>query len=104
MAVPVQHYLGADWKVCALPNVGEDGVGTDGTLRVVYTITPPASAFWLVYTRPFHSDPAGQLPRDLTRGGLIRPRRDFAGITLYEGTANRPARAMPLLDCRDPVE
>jgi hypothetical protein len=104
MAVPVQYYLGADWKVCALPNVGEGGVGTTGTLRVVYTITPPASPFWLVYTRPFHSDPAGQLPPDLTRTGLIRPRHEFAGITLYEGTANRPARALPPLDCRDPVE
>jgi uncharacterized membrane protein len=102
MAVPVQHYLGPGWSVCALPDVGEDGVGTDGTLRVVYTVTPPESAFWLVYTRPFHSDPDGQLPRDLARVGLIRPRRDFAGITLYEGTANRPARTMPPLDCRDP--
>jgi hypothetical protein len=104
MAVPVQYYLGPDWKVCALPNVGEEGTGTDGAQRVVYTITPATSAFWLVYTRPFHSDPAGQLPRDLTRAGLIRPRRAFAGITLYEGTTNRPARAMPLLDCRDPLE
>jgi mannosyltransferase len=104
MTVPVQRYLGANWTVCALPNVGEDGVGTDGTLRVVYTITPPHSAFWLVYTRPFHSDPDGLLPRDLGSGGLIRPRRDFAGITLYEGTANRPARTLPPLACRDPVE
>ena len=102
MAVPVQYYLGDDWTVCALPDVGDDGVGTDGTLRVVYTITPPQSAFWLVYTRPFHSDPGGQVPRDLARLGLIRARRDFAGITLYEGPANRLARPMPPLACRDP--
>lgn len=102
MAVPVQHYLGADWTVCALPNFGDDGAGTDGALRVVNTITPPDSAFWLVYTRPFHSDPDRQLPRDLARSGPIRLRREFAGIALYEGTASRPARTMPPLDCRDP--
>jgi uncharacterized membrane protein len=102
MAVPVQYYLGDDWTVCALPNVGDDGVGTDGTLRVVYTVTPAESAFWLVYSRPFHSDPDGQVPRDLAKLRLIRPRRDFAGITLYEGTTNHLARTMPPLSCRDP--
>ena len=102
MAVPVQHYLGAGWTVCALPNADEDGTDSEGALRVMATVTPPDSAFWLVYTRPFHSDPDGQLPRDLARAGLIGPRRDFAGITLYEGTANRLTRTMPPLSCRDP--
>jgi hypothetical protein len=102
MAVPVQHYLGAGWTVCALPNADEDGTGSEGALRVVTTATPPDSAYWLVYSRPFHSDPDGRLPGDLASVGLIRPRRDFAGITLYQGTANRSARTMPPLDCRDP--
>ena len=102
MAVPVQHYLGPGWTVCALPNAGEDGTGSDGALRVVNTITPPDSAFWLVYSRPFHSDPQGRLPRDLASSGPLRARREFAGITLYRGTVKRSARVMPPLTCRDP--
>lgn len=102
MAVPVQHYLGAGWTVCALPNADEDGPGSEGALRVVTTATPPDSAFWLVYSRPFHSDPDGRLPHDLASSGLLRSRREFAGITLYDGKMNRSAPVMPPLTCRDP--
>ena len=102
MAVPVQHYLGSGWTVCALPNADEDGTGSEGALRVVTTVTAPDSAFWLVYSRPFHSDPAGRLPRDLARSGLLRSRREFAGITLYDGMMKPSARVMPPLTCRDP--
>ena len=102
MAVPVQYYLGAGWTVCALPNANEDGTGSEGALRVVTTATPPDSAFWLVYARPFHSDPEGRLPRDLATSGLLRSRREFAGITLYDGKMNRSARVMRPLTCRDP--
>ncbi|HEX7940935.1 MAG TPA: hypothetical protein VF488_03990, partial [Gemmatimonadaceae bacterium] len=102
MAVPVQHYLGAGWTVCALPDADEDGHGSDGALRVVTTVTPPDSEFWLVYSRPFHSDPQGRLPRDLASAGPLRARHEFAGITLYGGTAKRSARVMPPLTCRDP--
>jgi hypothetical protein len=102
MAVPVQHYLGAGWTVCALPDADEDGAGSEGALRVVTTATPSDSAFWLVYSRQFHSDPEGRLPRDLASSGLLRSRREFAGITLYDGTMKPSARAMPPLSCRDP--
>ena len=103
MAVLVQHYLGAGWTVCALPNTDEDGAGSEGALRVVTTATQSDSAFWLVYSRPFHSDPEGRLPRDLASPGLLRSRREFAGITLYGGIMKRSARVMPPLTCRDPV-
>ena len=102
MAVPVQHYLGAGWTVCALPNADEDGPGSEGALRIVTTTTTPDSAFWLVYSRPFHSDPEGWLPRDLASAGLLRSRREFAGITLYDGMMKRSARLTPPLTCRDP--
>ena len=85
MAVPVRHYLGAEWTVCALPNAAEDGTGAEGAPRVVKTVTPRDSAFWLVYSRPFHSNPEGRLPRDLTKPGLLRSRRELAGIILYHG-------------------
>jgi hypothetical protein len=102
MAVPVQHYLGAGWTVCALPDADEDGHGSDGALRVVNTVTLPDSEFWLVYSRPFHSDPRGLLPRDLASSGPLRARHEFAGITLYGGIAKRSARVMAPLTCRDP--
>jgi len=102
MAVPVRHYLGAGWTVCALPDADEDGPGSDGALRVVNTVTTPDSAFWLVYSRPFHSDPQGRLPRDLGSAGPLRARHEFAGITLYGGTAKRSAHVMTPLTCRDP--
>jgi 4-amino-4-deoxy-L-arabinose transferase-like glycosyltransferase len=102
MAVPVEHYLGAGWTVCALPDVNDDSRGTDGALRVVRTVTPPGSAFWLVYTRPFHSDPAGRLPLDLMRLGLIRSRREFAGITVYQGNTTGAPPSVPPLGCQDP--
>jgi hypothetical protein len=102
MAVPVQYYLGGDWTVCALPDVGDDGAGTEGARRVVHTVTPTDSPYWLVYTRPFHSDPDLRLPRDLASSGPLRLRRGFAGISLYEGAVSRLARPMPPLDCRDP--
>lgn len=104
MAVPVAHYLGEPWTVCALPDADRpDGTADpSAALHVIASRTPGDSPFWLIYTRPFHSDRGERVPRALLGDGRTRARAEFAGITLYEGVV--PAGS-PMADgapCADP--
>lgn len=93
MARPVRYYLGENWFVCAIRRVEPRGGDPGEALRVIEANAPPASPFWLVYTRPFHGDPRGEVRDMMLRRGLIRQRAQFAGIVLYEGITARPGPA-----------
>jgi hypothetical protein len=102
MAIPVAYYLGDGWNVCALPSVDGPAADPDGPLRVVRSIAPTDSAFWFVYTRPFHSDSAGRVPEAFTHAGLIDRRTEFAGVTLYAGRARRLTTPFAPRACEPP--
>lgn len=102
MAIPVEYYLGAGWTVCALPSLTSGSHDTTGPLRVIATHAPAESDFWLVYTRPFHSDPDGRVPLDFVAAGLMKERAHFAGADLYEGRTRPRDRTLAPLACQPP--
>jgi len=87
MAAPIHHYLGDDWTIYPIPNIGSNGSGLPEALRYVESTVPSGSSFWLVYTREFHGDPQGRFLDSLARIRSLQRRRDFAGIVLYAGAA-----------------
>ncbi|MEM8944886.1 MAG: glycosyltransferase family 39 protein [Planctomycetota bacterium] len=91
MTPGVAHYLNEEWRVLELPKVDD-----------VAALTPPQTltelavdslnktlanddGYWLVYTREFHGDPAGEILASLAEAGQLEMEREFAGIKLYRG-------------------
>jgi hypothetical protein len=78
MAKTLTFYLGADWRVEALP----DGAAALPSIarRTDGTAAGPA---WLVYTRTFHADPTGEMRGRLASGSTTRLAATFPGVELY---------------------
>jgi 4-amino-4-deoxy-L-arabinose transferase-like glycosyltransferase len=78
MAEPLVFYLGPGWSVNALPN-------GPATLRTIAELTGGTAArpAWIVYTRPFHGDPSGEIRARLATGSTTRLSATFAGVDLY---------------------
>ena len=73
----VSFYLGPEWSVRELP---------DGTaaLRMMADVGKTTSGpAWIVYTRPFHGDPRGDVLRGLATNDEVRLASTFAGMELY---------------------
>jgi hypothetical protein len=78
MAEPLIFYLGPEWSVKGLPS-GRDALPAIQELTQAATAAPA----WILYTRPFHGDPGGEVSARLTSGGAIRLSARFAGVDLY---------------------
>jgi hypothetical protein len=83
MAEPIGFYLGGGWSVRELP----DGVEALQVVQNVRHATPRDT--WVVYTRPFHGDPDGDVLRGLVGSADAHLASTFAGMDVYrlEGTA-----------------
>lgn len=103
MAIPVAYYLGSGWRVCPLPNVGTESGAALPPVRVMRTMTRADSGFWLVYSRPFHSDVSGRVPRALEDAGILSDSTQFAGITLYRGRAFPRTEQFSPLACQNVI-
>jgi hypothetical protein len=87
MAEPLVFYLGADWPVKGLPG------GSVGLRSITQLINgADAGPAWIVYTRPFHGDPSGEIRAQLTSSSDIRLAARFAGIDLYRFEPSEKAR------------
>lgn len=78
MTEPVVFYLGDNWSVRPFP----DGPAALNTLAELGRGAPGSRA-WLVYTRPFHGDPGGELHARIVSDDRIRLSARFPGVDLY---------------------
>lgn len=86
MINPVRYYLGDEWSIHSVPNVGYQGEGLDNALTFMNDESGGNSHFNLVYTRAFHGDPGGWFLKALRQMGNLNKKAEFAGIVLYSGT------------------
>ena len=90
----VAHYLPKEWEVLELPEVSttnEMHSAKELPQLAKFTISkklPDGGSYWLVYTRPFHGDPAGEIFASLSEQGSLKKAEVFAGIKLYRGKSN----------------
>ncbi len=90
----VAHYLPNEWEVLELPEVSatDEMQSTEELPRLAKLALakkmPDGGSYWLVYTRPFHGDPAGEILAPLSEPGSLEKVQEFAGIELYRGKAN----------------
>jgi len=85
MAMVVEHYLPGDYRVHALADVERGEETLAGALTMLQAAQ--GRGYYLVYTRPFHGDPAGVLRRRLTADNKIRHVTNFPGAVLYRSRA-----------------
>jgi hypothetical protein len=85
MVRPVRYYLGDEWAIHPVPNVGHKGEGLDDALTLMNEKTAGNSDFNLVYTRAFHGDPGEWFLKALRQISYLKRQADFAGTLLYNG-------------------
>jgi hypothetical protein len=83
MSFPVRYYLDESWEIFPLPDVGDEPDAVDKALAILDNALFRRDYVWLVYSRPFHGDPAGRFRRALAERGALEFRTAFAGIVLY---------------------
>jgi mannosyltransferase len=103
MTQSLVYYLGNEWKIHSVPDIGdlngrakgdlETSEQVKSALNVVEESIPQGSRYWLVYTRPFHGDPNGHFLRTLSTTHRIQLRAKFAGVVLYEGHSRSSPKA-----------
>ena len=87
----VAHYLPETWEVLELPAVSvSDEIQSTQELPRVAALAltekmPAGGNYWLVYTRPFHGDPAGEILAHLSEHDSLEKVQEFAGAVLYQG-------------------
>jgi hypothetical protein len=88
MAEPLVFYLGDQWPVKGLPT-------GPVALRSITELTDGRATgpTWIVYTRPFHGDPSGQIRAQLDSSSAIHLAAKFAGLDLYRYQPPEKARA-----------
>ena len=90
----VALYLPEEWEVLDLPAVSAtDEMQSTEELPQLAKLAlsdrlPEGGSYWLVYTRPFHGDPAGEIFASLSEQGSLEKTEEFAGIVLYQGKLN----------------
>jgi len=93
MAPLVAHYLPNEWDVLELPAVSTtDEMQSTEDLPHLAELAlakkmPAGGSYWLVYTRPFHGDPVGEIFARLRERDSLEKVQEFAGIELYRGKA-----------------
>lgn len=85
MAHPMRHYAGPGLIIDSIPDVNPEHPELVRVLSTIDSQVTAGGTFWLVYSRPFHGDPRGQLRNALVRQRSLRHRADFSGIVLYDG-------------------
>ncbi len=85
MTEPLRYYLGNDWNILPLPDVGFQAQYLDEALQVLEPFHAGGEHYWLVYTRAYHGDPAGKFKKTLLEKGLVQAKARLAGIELYQG-------------------
>lgn len=86
MADGVRYYLPTGIPVLGLPDPESESHEPAEAVQRALAEAADGPSFWLVYTRPFHGDPAGLLLSYLTSSGYVTHEASFAGIELYRGT------------------
>lgn len=88
----VAHYLPEEWEVLELPEVSatEEISSIEDLPRLAALALdeklPEGGSYWLVYTRPFHGDPAGEIFAHMCEQDSLEMVQEFAGIVLYQGS------------------
>ncbi len=88
----VAHYLPLEWEVLELPavSVTDELQSTEELPQLAKLVLskrlPEGGSYWLVYTRSFHGDPAGEIFASLSEQGPLKKAEAFAGIELYQGS------------------
>ena len=85
MTEPLRYYLGNDWRIHPLPDVGFQAQYLHEALQVLEPFYAGHTPFWLVYTRAYHGDPTGQFKKTILEKSLVQTKANFAGIELYQG-------------------
>ncbi len=85
MAPPAAHYLGDEWPVLRITDVGKLGNQAQHYVEQIINLTEGIPNFWFIYTREFHGDPTGLLKKTLLDKGMIRLESKFPGVELYFG-------------------
>lgn len=91
MTALVAHYLPTEREVWELPAVSAtDEMPSSESLPRLANLAlteklPNGGSYWLVYTRPFHGDPAGAILAHLSKQGSLEKVKEYAGIVLYRG-------------------
>ena len=93
LADVLRVYMQSEHTVVELPCKDEVQVAgwrpdhLENALATIKSHTPPGCGYWLVYSRPFHGDPAGLLLKELLDGGSMELSREYAGVKLFRGGA-----------------
>lgn len=85
MTEPLRYYLGNDWRIHPLPDVGFQAQHLNEALQILAPHSTGHTPFWLVYTRAYHGDPTGKFKKTILAKGLVQARTELAGIELYQG-------------------
>ncbi|HEX6433607.1 MAG TPA: glycosyltransferase family 39 protein [Gemmatimonadales bacterium] len=78
MAEPLAFYLDPQWQVTGLAT---GPAAQDSITNLLHG--PATGSAWLVYSRPFHGDPSGEIRARLSSNSAIRLAARFAGVELY---------------------
>ena len=91
----VKLYLSSKRTVSPLPErkLGTSDVPT--ALRVLTDRDQSRGVFWILYTRPFHSDPDGSLIAGLQALPGITTQAEFPGVLLLRGQGRTDSVALP---------
>ena len=96
MTESLGHYLAPDWKLHSVPSSGVAHKRVNLGLEYLDRYVPKGDQYWLVYTRPFHGDPDGQLLATLLRRKAVRELAVFPGAVVYRGLPSRTFHFDPL--------
>lgn len=84
MTEPLRYYLGNDWNVLPLPDVGFQAQHLEEVMQKLEPFHANHANYWLVYTRPYHGDPTGKFKQTLLAKDLVQAKARLAGIELYQ--------------------
>lgn len=83
MTEPLRYYLGNEWNILPLPDVGFQAQHLDEVLQKLAPLHARDADYWLVYTRPYHGDPTGKFKQTILAQDLVQAKARLAGIELY---------------------
>ncbi len=84
MTEPLRYYLGNEWNILPLPDVGFQAQHLEEVLHKLAPLHAADSDYWLVYTRPYHGDPTGKFKQTILAQDLVQAKARLAGIELYQ--------------------
>jgi hypothetical protein len=84
MAAPVRYYLG-DTRALSPLFPTPNPTATDSALAVIHQMAPSGQKFWVLYSRPFDSDPEGHLREELVKRAGLALQAALPGFEVYQG-------------------